>query len=60
MEKSCLTVKEAANILGISDATLRRKIKQGYIPAIRLPGKRHTLRLLKDTVATLVEEGQLR
>ena len=39
-ERIVLTVREAAELLGVSPATAYRMIKAGSIPSIRMPGSR--------------------
>lgn len=39
-EREFLSVREAAELLGVSQATIRRRIKKGMIKAYRLRGGR--------------------
>lgn len=43
MEKRFYTTAEAAAILGVSSATVRRLICSGRIPAIRVPDRRYRI-----------------
>lgn len=55
-----LTVKEVASQLYLDDTTVRRRIKNGKIPAIHLPrtpqGKRNEYRIKRETLNTLMGE----
>lgn len=58
MDRQCLSIPEAAKILGVSRGTLYRKVKDGLFPAIKIPGKeRPTYRIPKDTLINVLTEG---
>lgn len=49
-----LTLKQAAELLGIHPDTARRKVKRGDIPAFRVPGGRKIRIKKSDLLASLV------
>jgi excisionase family DNA binding protein len=44
-ESEFLTIAQVAERLGVSVATVRRKIAAGYLPATQLGGKRSSIRV---------------
>ena len=44
-ESELLTVAEAADMLGVSRITVRRRIRDGTLPAVQLGGAGHALRV---------------
>ena len=53
MAKQYWTIKEAAEALGVSEKTVRRRIKDGILDAQQIPGKYGTeyrITLLKDAL----------
>jgi len=58
MNKECIGLPEAAEILGVHYSTLRKKCKLGLVPAVQIPGaQRTTWRIPKDTIAAMLKEG---
>jgi excisionase family DNA binding protein len=43
-----LTVKQAAQRLGLHEVTVRRKIRAGHLPALQLGGPGAAVRILED------------
>lgn len=51
-----LTTSQAADLLGVATATVARYVRQGLLPALRLPTGR--LRIRRSEVERLLREGQ--
>ena len=47
-ERKVYTLKEAADVLGVSYATVQKAVREGQIPAIRFG--RNTIRIPKDAL----------
>ena len=47
-----LTVSEAADLLGVSPATIRRAVDRGDLPGFRIPGSTHR-RISKEAVEAI-------
>jgi excisionase family DNA binding protein len=46
IDKTCLlTIREVASVLGVSEVTVRRKVANGELPAVRLGGKHSAVRV---------------
>jgi excisionase family DNA binding protein len=52
-DKELLTIKEVAELLDLSTRTVERKIKEGIIPAFRLPEGRRIYVKRADLLAAL-------
>jgi excisionase family DNA binding protein len=52
-----LTVTEAAEMLGVSPATIRRAIDKGELPGFRVPGSRHR-RVLRTEIERYISQGK--
>ena len=48
-----LTVSEAADLLGVSPATIRRAVDKGELPGFRIPGSTHR-RIPKEAVEAII------
>lgn len=52
-----LTLRDAASRVGVSERTLRRRIRDGSLPAVRLgPTERHPLRIVESELEEWVFE----
>jgi len=52
-DKELLTIQDVADLLELSKRTVERKIKDGVIPAFRLPGGRRLYVKRADLLAAL-------
>jgi excisionase family DNA binding protein len=50
-----LTVRETAEMLGVDEKTVRRRIAEGEIPAYRLGGKGKAIRVAADELEAWLE-----
>jgi excisionase family DNA binding protein len=50
-----LTVRETAEMLGVDEKTVRRRIAEGEIPAYRLGGKGEAIRVAADELEAWLE-----
>ena len=55
-----LTLRRAAERLSVSERTVRRYIRQGLLPAFRVPGKRRLYVRAADLEALLRPEPNIR
>jgi excisionase family DNA binding protein len=54
MENEFCSIKEAAVVFGVNEATIRRAIKRGWIKAIKIgDGKRSPYRISKKTIESI-------
>jgi excisionase family DNA binding protein len=60
-EQEFLTVAQAANLLDVNHQTIRRKIREGELPAVQLGGPGSHIRIPRDGLdAWLWSGGSLR
>jgi excisionase family DNA binding protein len=52
-----LTVNEAADLLGVTHQTVRRKIAQGELPAVQLGGPGSHIRIPRDALSMWLWSG---
>lgn len=57
-DKEWLTMKEAAEYLGISYAQLSKRVKRGLIPASNVPGFNNTRRISRSRLDELMFENE--
>ena len=51
----CLSITQAARILGFHRATIYQRVRKGTIPAVRIPSEKYdTYRIPKETVAAML------
>jgi excisionase family DNA binding protein len=53
-----LTVAEAADLLGVTHQTVRRKITLGHIPAVQLGGRGSHIRIPRDAFNAWLWSGE--
>lgn len=56
--KEWLTMREAAEYLGISYAQLTKRVKTGAIPASKVPGFEKTRRISRSRLDQLMHESE--
>jgi excisionase family DNA binding protein len=54
-----LRIEEAAALLGVSAATVRRWCADGRLEGVALPGRRSGLRIRSDRVAVIIQGRKL-
>lgn len=54
-ERIMLTVKEAAELMGVSESTMRRSINMGQIPFYRISG---VIRIPRENLMRLIDSLQ--
>jgi excisionase family DNA binding protein len=52
-----LTVAEAADLLGVNHQTVRRKIREGELPAVQLGGRGSNIRIPSEALTAWLWSG---